>query len=452
MPFTQRVILWYDEATDRVKYGTHAKFDEGFNDLPADNLPPNCQQILRRNGSPMPMDDKEITTSDLEFFVYPFADKENATVPVLPSTKDDSFGFKLQDDDLYGRTYIKDLNDTKSSSAAKVFGDTKRSRRKLRGAFITHIDGAPVFSTSQAQAKFASLYEDWKQAKKQGVADDFSFEITFAREEKLTGKKLKRAIDDYHFLTPGTTKRIKSKDVSSEEDEIDTDVDDGSERFKIGFKIYKLFDGIPYKGTVVGYDETNKLYKIKYDDGDAEQMYHNEVYLHKDPIKTPNVSTKASNVSKKASNAGIEVKKRKDIRRKYQTRSWKRQQRGNKEVAMNQVSNVLYLTKLAPTEDDFEEHEHQLCIDDLRAIASLRQTRKDKNVDMSEEAIPTEVIKLVINTLGSDAITPEEQKLGYFTRKKLKRLSTWDQWLAGETKQIDRSIHESGDVWRATVS
>ena len=33
-------------------------------------------------------------------------------------------------------------------------------------------------------------------------------------------------------------------------------------------------------------------------------------------------------------------------------------------------------------------------------------------------------------------MTPEEQSLGYFTRKKLKRLSTWDQWLAGEDKQI----------------
>ena len=57
---------------------------------------------------------------------------------------------------------------------------------------------------------------------------------------------------------------------------------------------------------------------------------------------------------------------------------------------------------------------------------------------MSEEAIPTEVIKTIINTLNSDAITPEEQALGYYTRKKLKNLSTWDQWLAGEKKQIDQ--------------
>ena len=41
MPFTQRVILWYNEATDRVKWGTHAKFDESFNNISVDNLPLN---------------------------------------------------------------------------------------------------------------------------------------------------------------------------------------------------------------------------------------------------------------------------------------------------------------------------------------------------------------------------------------------------------------------------
>lgn len=83
-----------------MKYGTHAKFDKGYNNLPADNLPSNCQQNLCQNGSSMPIDNKEITTSDLELFLYPFVDKEIATIPVLPSTKDDSFGFKFQDDDL----------------------------------------------------------------------------------------------------------------------------------------------------------------------------------------------------------------------------------------------------------------------------------------------------------------------------------------------------------------
>lgn len=55
----------------------------------------------------------------------------------------------------------------------------------------------------------------------QGVAQNFLFEITFAREDKIQRKKLKQAIDDYHFLTltPGTTKWIKSKDPDKVPDE-----------------------------------------------------------------------------------------------------------------------------------------------------------------------------------------------------------------------------------------
>ena len=105
--------------------------------------------------------------------------------------------------------------------------------------------------------------------------------------------------------------------------------------------------------------------------------------------------------------------------------------------------NLQYLAKLAPTPADFEEHEHVLTIDDIRAIASLRRTWKEsEDVDMSEDAIPTEMIKSIINTLGLDAITPEEQQLGYFTCNKLRKLNTWDQWLAGKTKQIDQFMHQ----------
>ena len=98
--------------------------------------------------------------------------------------------------------------------------------------------------------------------------------------------------------------------------------------------------------------------------------------------------------------------------------------------------NLLYLAKLAPTPMDYDDHEHVLSIDDIQAIASLRRTWKEK------DAIPTEMVKLIINTLGSDAITHEEQQLGYFTRNKLRKLSTWDQWLAGETKQIDQFMNQ----------
>ena len=103
------------------------------------------------------------------------------------------------------------------------------------------------------------------------------------------------------------------------------------------------------------------------------------------------------------------------------------------------ATNFLYLAKFAPTNADFKEHEHLIDIDDVQAIAFLQRTRKEtEEIDMLEKAIPTKMIKLIINTLNLDSIIPEEQALGYYTRKKLKKLSTWDEWFASEKQQIDQ--------------
>ena len=68
----------------------------------------------------------------------------------------------------------------------------------------------------------------------------------------------------------------------------------------------------------------------------------------------------------------------------------------------------------------------------------LTQKYNDIDVDLSEEFISSEMIKLCIHTLRSDHITPEEQALGFYTCKKLKRLSNWNEWKAGEMKQIEQ--------------
>ena len=49
---------------------------------------------------------------------------------------------------------------------------------------ITHIDGHPVFSTAQAHNKPKYLFAPFLKTKYQGEAKAFSFEITFASEEK----------------------------------------------------------------------------------------------------------------------------------------------------------------------------------------------------------------------------------------------------------------------------
>ena len=68
-----------------------------------------------------------------------------------------------------------------------------------------------------------------------------------------------------------------------------------------------------------------------------------------------------------------------------------------------------------------EEHIMSLSVEDIRAITSIRH----EDVDISTTAISSEMIQLCINTLNSDHMTKEEQALGYFTMKKLKKLSTW---------------------------
>ena len=55
----------------------------------------------------------------------------------------------------------------------------------------------------------------------------------------------------------------------------------------------------------------------------------------------------------------------------------------------------------------YSKHVTSLLIEDVRAIATLRQDK----VDISEEATPYEMIKHYINTLNSDYMTPENKFL-----------------------------------------
>ena len=48
------------------------------------------------------------------------------------------------------------------------------------------------------------------------------------------------------------------------------------------------------------------------------------------------------------------------------------------------------------------------------------------------------MVELAINAIRSDATTREELSFERFTRFKLKRLSTWNEWQAGERKQLDQ--------------
>lgn len=91
---------------------------------------------------------------------------------------------------------------------------------------------------------------------------------------------------------------------------------------------------------------------------------------------------------------------------------------------------------LAPTEDVMQISVPTLSIHALRAITKLHCS--DQSLSFDEADVSTETIELMINAVRSKATTPEEQALGHFTRRKLKKLSTWAEWKAGESKQLDQ--------------
>ena len=189
-----------------------------------------------------------------------------------------------------------------------------------------------------------------------------------ALEGKLTGKKLKNAIEDYNYFTPGMNKDIKVKVETEDPDEFD----DGTTRHSIGTKVWKVFGGLEYKGTITGYDHKRKWYHVLYDDGDTEDFYHNEVKDHLKPTRSEKFQWKKANHLK---------------------------------------------SKFTPKEMDYTEHVMTLDVGTVRAIAALKT-----GLDLSENTIPHEMIQVAINTLTSTTMTPEEEALGYFTRRKTENL------------------------------
>jgi len=79
------------------------------------------------------------------------------------------------------------------------------------------------------------------------------------------------------------------------------------------------------------------------------------------------------------------------------------------------------------------DHQHQLLLADVRSISAIRYP----HLHFSESSISTEEMEMVMHAIQSQAITPAEQAVGRFTRCKLRSLSTWEQWRAGEHKQLD---------------
>jgi len=291
---TLKNVVWYDPLTDRVKYGYHVRFDEGFNDLPLAQLPPNVV-LMDRHEERVLAETLSITIPPFTTSEHPFFHEDDVTVKV--ACEADMHGFELSEDDCMKRVYIsgfkKEGRGTKGCRSCNTMCSSERAtRRKHRGAHITAIDDEEIVTLDQAKEKFVEL-----RAKKVE-----SFTMILAWEPKPSKAMTRRAYDELElpdfdlgdnlgedYFAPGADLEGDSSMTSSQKTvEFGTDYAP-----TIGTKISKDFGSKgyiegevvsgPHNVTVEG--DNMVVWKVQYEDGNRKEMTASEIAHWKAPVE-----------------------------------------------------------------------------------------------------------------------------------------------------------------------
>ena len=143
---TTQNIIQYNVESQQCKITVHYFFDDGFNDVPVKSLYPNAQNLLCvANGNNLTKKDSIDTSSDLEFYIYPFSEKQTTIAHVSPTGEDHTLGYNQKIDELFKKVYIGDT--TKRSSVSSIDKSQNSFRDNLKGTFLTHINDVPVFQS-----------------------------------------------------------------------------------------------------------------------------------------------------------------------------------------------------------------------------------------------------------------------------------------------------------------
>ena len=139
VPHATRNILWHDIETTKIKIATHARFDEGMNDLPVTDVPPNVAHLCQADdGNDVPQDDDELTSQHFAFDVVPFVCTFLGHLDKHESRDDPTFGLELADDPICKRAFITAIS--KQSAASALCASHSATCKKLLGAHILEID------------------------------------------------------------------------------------------------------------------------------------------------------------------------------------------------------------------------------------------------------------------------------------------------------------------------
>ena len=160
---TLRVLYYYDLDSSLVKTATHARFDEGMNDLT--DAPPNVQALrLLSTDGVIRADRPVLSPLNLEITDDPF----NRLDSITQSIKCDhpTLGFEITACHIRKRGYLSGV--VAGTSAARI----RNIRRKYIGAFVVSVNDSPVFTCDSILAALSAATS----------SDESSFTIVFAPE------------------------------------------------------------------------------------------------------------------------------------------------------------------------------------------------------------------------------------------------------------------------------
>ena len=161
-----KILYYFDVGSSLVKTATHARFDEGMNDL---SEPPPNAKLLRdmSNSNGIPPDTLDMPTIDLQVSDDPFNRLDEITQPVIGDHP--TLGFEISECHIRKRGYVSAI--APHTSAARI----RNVRRKYIGAYVVSVNGTAVFTAESVILALQAIVD----------SDDTQFTMVFAPDRYI---------------------------------------------------------------------------------------------------------------------------------------------------------------------------------------------------------------------------------------------------------------------------
>jgi hypothetical protein len=161
-----KIMYYFDLGSSTVKTATHARFDEGMNDL--DEPPPNVKilQNLASDGVINP-DRLSLPPINLDVSDDPFERLDELSHPI--TCEHTCLGFEIKECHIRKRGYVSGI--VPNTSASRI----RNVRRRYIGAFVVSINDVAVFTAASIIAALQAI----------AASDERTFKIVFAPDRYI---------------------------------------------------------------------------------------------------------------------------------------------------------------------------------------------------------------------------------------------------------------------------